>query len=170
MKTHFAFICFLLLINTAFSQDHFKFDSTLSPIAVKRTLPPKKWSFNAFQGVSAGITSFGNNRANILSIQAGLQVNRMITNNLFAFGAVSVAPSYMNFNRSFLNTDFSKTGRNGFRTANVGLNPGAEIGLGYTNDARTFSISGSIGVRQNAYYPGGYFMPYRNYNQQSVFR
>lgn len=106
------------------------------------------------------VVGFNDGRTGFYSVQAGVQATRMLNNNVFAFGAVSIAPTYMNFNRSFVNTDFSKTGLNSFQRGNLGLNPRAEVGLGYTNDARTFSISGSISVQQSNYGLGnGYFIP-----------
>ena len=166
MKKMFTLICSVLMLNTGFSQSINVPDSTLSLQTRLGNKPlAKKWSFNTFQGFSAGVGIGNGMRTSFYGIQAGIQVNRLLSNNVFAFGAASIAPTYMNFNRSFINSDFSKTGYGNFRPANLGLNPRLEMGLGYTNDARTFSISGSISVQQNNYGYGNGFLPYQNLNQ-----
>jgi hypothetical protein len=77
---------------------------------------------------------------------------------VFAFAGASLAPSYINFNRTFLNTDFAKnTSNNFFRGNRAALFSRAELGIGFTNDERTFQISGSIGIsRDNS---NNYYMP-----------
>jgi hypothetical protein len=54
---------------------------------------------------------------------------------------------------------------------NFDINPAVYMGLMYTNDERTFSISGSIGVSRSSYngyspwYSPGNTPTIRNYNQ-----
>jgi hypothetical protein len=79
-------------------------------------------------------------------------VNRRINDNISAFAGVSVAPAYINFNRSFMSGNFKGSQQNNpFQTGNFGMFSRAELGLQYTNDEKTFSISGSIGVGTGSY-------------------
>ncbi|TDH23353.1 hypothetical protein EXU57_17940 [Segetibacter sp. 3557_3] len=158
MKYVVVLIC-LFIGQLSYAQDVIPEESTYHSLNPEKSIKTKKWSFNTFQGFSAGFSR----GFSTYSAPMGVQLSRALNNNVFAFGAVSIAPTYMNFNRSFLTTDFSKGGNNNFfRTGNLGVNPRAELGLGYTNDARTFSISGSIGIEQSSYgYPFGGFLPYQ---------
>lgn len=119
------------------------------------SFPKKKWSFNSYKAVSTGFTAFNGGHATFFSVPIGAQLTRQINNNVFAFGRISVAPTYINFNRSFLNTDFSKAASNNFfRTNRAAIYSRAELGIGFTNDERTFQVSGSIGISRdnNSYY------------------
>jgi hypothetical protein len=79
-----------------------------------------------------------------------LQLNRRLNNNLYAFAGVSAAPAYINFNRAFLSPGIDKLNpANGFKSNGFGLYSRADLGLMYINDARTFSISGSVGVERS---------------------
>lgn len=118
------------------------------------SIPIKKWSFNTFSGLSTGFSFWKGGYASSVSVPIGLQLTRSLNNNLFAFGAVSVAPSYINFNQSFIHSDFSKIPGNSssfMRNNNLGLYSRAELGLGYINDERTFQISASFGIEKNNY-------------------
>jgi hypothetical protein len=125
----------------------------------------KKWSFSKYTGISTSFTFFKGGNATVVSAPIGLQLNRRLNNNLYAFAGVSVAPSYINFNQSFMTSDFSKTGQNSpfFKSANLGIYSRAELGLQYVNDEKTFSISGSIGVERSSY-------PMPVYNQMNNTR
>ena len=76
-----------------------------------------------------------------------------MNNNLYAFAAVTVAPSYMNFTNTFLNTNVSKLNQPGgiYKTNAFGAYASANIGLMYVNADKTFSISGSIGIERSSY-------------------
>jgi len=114
----------------------------------------KKWSVTAYSGVSAGYTFFNGGGASVVSAPMGLQLNRRLNENLYAFAGVSLAPAYINFNHSFLTTDPAKGyPANGLFKYNNGLGvySRAELGLMYVNDAKTFSVSGSIGVQRSSY-------------------
>lgn len=109
-----------------------------------------KWSVSKYVGFTASYGTLGS----FVSTPIGLQLNRKLTDNLYAFAGVSVAPTYFQFNRAFL------PAKNGFMNANnYGIVPAAEMGLMYINNDRTFSISGSIGVSRyyNTYSP--FFAP-----------
>ena len=77
----------------------------------------------------------------------------MLNNNMYAFAGVEIAPAYINFNQRFMNADLSKGGfSNSFLANNPNrftINPAAYFGVGYTNDARTFSIEGRFGIESS---------------------
>lgn len=124
----------------------------------------RKWSLHKFSGISTSFIGWKGGYAAVLSAPIGLQLNRAINNNVFAFAGVSVAPSYVNFHQAFMSTDVNKSlpgnsylrGTNSFR-----LYPRAEVGLSYTNDERTFQISGRLSVERNQYRMP-LFIPYNN--------
>jgi hypothetical protein len=115
----------------------------------------KKWFLTKFAGISTGFVVFKGGSGSFLSAPVGVQLNRQLTNNVYAFANVSVAPTYFNFNSSFYQPGIGKS--NGFMNPNkFEINPAAQIGLMYINPERTFSISGSIGVSRSNYYGGAY--------------
>jgi len=113
----------------------------------------KKWSFSKYSVLSASYTFFKGGSASVIAAPIGLQVNRRLTNNLYAFAGVSVAPAFINFNNVLLPSYFNKTGTNNsfLHANNFGMYSRAELGLMYVNPERTFSISGSIGVERSSY-------------------
>lgn len=116
----------------------------------------KKWFVTKYAGISSGFVAFNGGSGTFLSAPVGLQLNRQLTNNTYAFAGVSVAPSFFHFNSAFFQPAGNK--QNGFMNANnFSVNPAAYIGLMYVNDEKTFSISGSIGVSRNNY---NYYSPY----------
>jgi hypothetical protein len=125
----------------------------------------KKWSFSTYSSISTSFTFFNGGSATIFAAPVGLQLNRRLNNNLYAFAGISVAPAYVNFNRSFLSSDVNKMNQNSsfFRSNRFGMYSRAEMGLMYINDARTFSISGSIGIERSSpifpYQPGNTARP-----------
>jgi hypothetical protein len=132
----------------------------------------KKWFVTKYAGISTGFIAFKGGSGTFLSAPVGLQINRQLTNNVFAFAGVSATPTFFHGNSAFYQPGVNKTNR--FMNANANnfdINPAVYMGLMYTNDERTFSISGSIGVSRssyNAYSP--YYSPantptIRNYNQ-----
>ena len=72
--------------------------------------PNKKWSLSKYSGVSTSFNFFRGGNATVIAAPLGLQVNRRLNNNLYAFAGVSVAPAYINFNNSFLIANGNKTG------------------------------------------------------------
>jgi len=132
----------------------------------------KKWSVSKYGGISAGFLFSRGMSANFVAAPVGLQLNRRLTNNLYAFTGVSVAPTYFNFNSPFINPTVGKNypGSMFGNSYQFAMGTRAELGLMYMNDQRTFSISGSVGVQRNSYpfYPVGsarqqpkYVMPSR---------
>ena len=63
-------------------------DSTSSP----------KWFFSSYKAISTSISFFRGGNATIFSMPVGLQLNRRLNNNWYAFANVTVAPSYVNYN------------------------------------------------------------------------
>jgi hypothetical protein len=129
-------------------------------IPLQDSLSKKKWSFSKYTGLSASYSFFKGGSASVIAAPISFQVNRQLTNNLYAFAGVSVAPAFINFNsNTFLSSDFSKANpNNSFLHSNsFGMYSRAELGLMYVNPERTFSISGSIGVERSSspvfYYP-----------------
>jgi len=112
-----------------------------------------KWSVTPYAGVSTSWLFLNRGNATIFSAPMGLQVNRRLNNNLYAFAGVAAAPAYFNFNRSAINADANKNflAAPRFNTNGFGISSRIEAGLMYVNDDKTFSISGSIGIERNNY-------------------
>jgi hypothetical protein len=101
------------------------------------------WQVRTFASLSAGYMFFKGGGMSYVSAPIGVIAFRPLTNNFTAFGSVSAAPVIFNFS--------SFPGNNVNRPYTVGVNARVEGGLIYTNDARTFSISGSVGVERGSY-------------------
>jgi hypothetical protein len=130
----------------------------------------KKWFVTKYAGISSGFVAFNGGSGTFLSAPVGIQLNRQLTNNVYAFAGVSAAPTFFNFNSAFYQPGISKN--SGFMKANnFDINPAVYMGLMYMNPEKTFSISGSIGVSRtnyNSYSP--FYTPanspaLRNYKQ-----
>lgn len=110
----------------------------------------KKWFVTKYAGISTGFVAFRGGSGTFLSAPVGLQLNRQLTNNVYAFAGVSVAPSLFHYNGAFYQPGINKN--NSFMNANnFGVYSAAHMGLMYINNERTFSISGSIGVGRSSY-------------------
>lgn len=122
----------------------------------------KKWSFSKYGGLSTSFFFANGRSTNLIYAPIGLQLNRRLTNNLYAFAGISAAPAFVSFNRSFINNDATKSFQNTspFKTGSLGLYSRAELGLMYVNDEKTFSISGSIGIERSSYPALRYDQPY----------
>ena len=135
----------------------------------------RKWFISKYAGITAGYSFFKGGNASVIAAPLSLQLNRRLNNNLYAFAGVSAAPSYISFSNAFLNTDLNKvnTNNNFFKTGNIGMYSSASLGLMYINDAKTFSISGSISIEQNNY-PVYYYKPVNtttpNNNNKASYR
>ena len=123
----------------------------------------QKWFVSAWGGMAAGQTFF-NGTNTVFFPAGGLQVNRRLNNNLYAFAGVETAPVFFNFNRSFSGANQQKNfmAMSGFNANGLGIYTGVQAGLMWVNDEKTFSISGSIGVGQS-YYPN-----YRSYPATTI--
>ena len=140
----------------------------LNPSHIHDSLSTPKWFFSSYRGVSTSVSFFNGGNASIFSAPIGLQLNRRLNNNWYAFATVTVAPSYVSINPSYL-TGFSKNFNNhSFKQNSFGLYAAASLGLMYVNDAKTFSISGSISAEKNVY-PMFPYYPVNHSNQNPAF-
>lgn len=134
-----------------------EFPNTLNALG-DSTTQRKKWSLYKYGGISASYGFMNSGSYSAFSAPIGLQLNRRITNNVYAFAGISAAPAFFNFNQSFSNSSIYKNamGGSGINANAFGMYTKFEAGLMYVNDARTFSISGSIGVSKTnfPYYTG----------------
>ena len=108
----------------------------------------QKWQVKPFASLNAGYIWY-NGGISYISAPVGLALLHPLSNNVTAFGAVSAVPTFFSVN-SFANSAHGFPGSNFSRTG-LGVNGRVEAGLMYTNDDKTFSISGSIGVERAAY-------------------
>jgi len=113
----------------------------------------QKWYFTKYAAISTGAVFFNGGGGTFLSAPVGLQLNHPINNNLIAFAGIAAAPTFLNYNSLYTDPVFNKSYPGGYMTNpyGFGLNSRVDIGLMYINDARTFSISGSIGVERGTY-------------------
>lgn len=110
-----------------------------------------KWFFSSYRGLSTSVSFFRGGNATVFSVPMGLQLSRRINNNLYAFANVTVVPSYININPSYLSVLNKSFNNSPFNQNSLGLYPAASLGLMYMNDAKTFFISGSISAEKSIY-------------------
>jgi len=113
----------------------------------------RKWYFTNYAAISTGAVFFNGGGGTFLSAPVGLQLNHPINNNLIAFAGISAAPTFFNYNSLYTDPVFNKSypGSIISNPYGFGMNSRVDIGLMYINDARTFSISGSIGIDRGTY-------------------
>jgi hypothetical protein len=113
----------------------------------------QKWYFSQYAGISAGTSFFNGGSVTFLSVPVTFQLNHPLNNNLIAFAGISAGPSVYSFSRSFMDPvrNQSYPGGSWSNGYGFGMNTSVQMGLMYTNDAKTFSISGSIGVERGSY-------------------
>ena len=146
---------------SAFMQDRYMSPSLYS--AYPADSSSKKWFLTRYSAISTTYSFFKGGGAMVVAAPIGLQLNRRLNNNLYAFANATVAPAYINFNRAFIGNGLNKgVPNNGlFKSSGMAMYSSASLGLQYVNDERTFSVSGSIGV-QRSNYP---FLPYYRAHQ-----
>jgi hypothetical protein len=110
----------------------------------------KKWFVTKYTGVSTGFVAFKGGSSSFLSVPLALQVTRQLTNNLYAFGGVSMTPYVFRYNNVPFQPVINKH-NSLMQTNNFAAYSDAKIGVMYINNERTFSISGSIGVSKSSY-------------------
>lgn len=111
-----------------------------------------KWFVTKYTGISTGFMAFKGGSSTFFSAPMALQLNRQLTNNLFAFGNISATPTLFQSNNLFYQTSTSKTGYGPMQTRSFGIYPAAQVGVMYISNDKTFSISGSVSVsRSNSY-------------------
>ena len=114
-----------------------------------------------YASFSAGFV-FLNGGISYVSAPLGVAVVRPLNNNLAAFSSLSVAPTFFSMSRLYSTPAASLP----FSGNEFGFSTRLEGGLMYTNDARTFSISGSVSVERGSYpvyAPATPPKSYRNY-------
>jgi hypothetical protein len=114
------------------------------------TDPKQKWALQPYASFSTGYMFSKAGGASYFSAPIGLQLTRKLNDNFYAFAGASIAPTYMNFNgASFMHGAMGMNPGMGYYNPNgLNLYQRAELGLMYVNDAKTFSISGSISVQR----------------------
>jgi hypothetical protein len=120
---------------------------------VNDNLQNRKWYFSKYAGISAGFGYFYGGGGSYVAVPVGVQLNHPLNKNLTAFAGISAAPAFFSFNSAFVNPTASKYYPGSYlpNTYSFGMSSRVEMGLMYTNDEKTFSISGSIGVERNSY-------------------
>ena len=115
--------------------------------------PNKKWFISKSIGISTSVGFYNGGNATIMAVPVGIQINRRLTNNWYAFAGVAAAPAYTNFNHSFLSANTNKpfANNNYLQSNRLNMYSRAEMGLMYINDQKTFSISGSISIERSSY-------------------
>ncbi len=117
-----------------------------------------KWQLKPSAGLSAGYI-FYNGGISYVSAPLAVTLYHPLTRNITAFGGVYAAPTFFGVSSLYgtqpVNGNFS--GKPFPQSYGLGINAGIQAGLMYTNDAHTFSISGSVMVQQGGgvpvYYP-----------------
>jgi hypothetical protein len=112
-------------------------------------LTNEKWQLIPSAGLSAGYVYANHSGVSYLTAPLSLTLYHPLTPNVTAFGGVYAAPTVFSGNlyapspyNQFSGADF---------TRGLGINAGIMGGLMYTNDAHTFSISGSVHVERGSY-------------------
>jgi hypothetical protein len=116
--------------------------------------PNQKWQIRPYASLSAGYIFLNGGGTSYLAAQTGIALVHPLTKNVSAFAGVSASPVLFSINSLYTSPAMNST--NGFsRPYNLGLNTGIQAGLIYTNDDKTFSISGSVGIERgsNPLYP-----------------
>ena len=113
----------------------------------------QKWYFTKYAAISTGAVFYNGGGGTFLSAPVGLQLNHPLNNNFVAFAGISAAPTFFNYNSLYTGPVFNKSYPGNYMSNpyGFGMNSRVDIGLMYINDARTFSISGSIGVERGTY-------------------
>jgi hypothetical protein len=112
----------------------------------------QKWQLRPYTALSAGYTFF-NGGVSWLSAPLGLNLYHPLTSNVTAFAGVSAAPTFFSVG-SLYSAPFGNPAYPGYSFSSgygLGINAAVQGGLIYTNDARTFSISGSVIMQRGSY-------------------
>jgi len=110
------------------------------------------WQLRPFASLSAGYI-FLNGGISYVSAPVGVALFHPLTTNWTAYGAATVTPIGFSFNRlaTFPATDPPYRGYPFGGGYGLGLTTGIQGGLIYTNDDKTFSISGSMRFERSTY-------------------
>lgn len=112
----------------------------------------QKWFLGKYAGLSSGFGFFNGSSFTTLSVPLALQLNHPLNDNMVAFAGISVAPTFFGIRQTVASPSLMKAYPGGafINTYDFGVNTRLEMGLMYINDAKTFSISGSIGVESSS--------------------
>jgi len=129
-----------------------------------------KWQLKPFAGLTAGYMYFGGGSMSYVSAPVGLALLRPLNTNWTAYGAATLTPTFFNIN-SFSTLPAGDPNYRGYPFPGgygMALTPGIQGGLIYTNDAKTFSISGHVRFERNSYpiYPVEQRLPAQNFSHQ----
>lgn len=124
----------------------------VNDIHTRDSLSNHKWFLSKYSGISTGVSFFNGANAAFLSAPIGLQLNRRLNNNFYAFANIAVAPAITRFNSSHITKNINNTFQgNTLMYNNFNVYPSTSLGVMYINDAKTFSISGSISAERSSY-------------------
>ena len=163
MKVLFLVLMTALIFESVSAQNFIPGSLVMNPyqnsfyhsLPAKDSLSKSKWSINKYSGIQTSFIGWKGGSATTFSMPLGLQLNRKLSEHVYAFAGLQVAPAYVNFNRAFMQSNLtnSKPGFNSlmYQPNGFGMYGRAEMGLMYTNDERTFQVSGSFGVERRQF-------------------
>jgi hypothetical protein len=121
------------------------------PLTLTSTDPTQKWQLRPYASLQAGYTFF-HGGISYLSVPAGVALLHPLNKNFSAFAGISAAPVAFSIARLYTDPAVNASNPGNFsRPYGLGLNAGVQAGLIYTNDAKTFSISGSVQLERGSY-------------------
>jgi len=134
------------------------FSPAFTPLPSIITFPsynshPYRWQLKPFASVSAGYLFYNGGSASYLSAPVGLALIRPLNPNWTVFGAATVSPVAVQGSRLWTSpiNDPTYHGSPFSSGYNLGINTGIQGGLMYTNQDKTFSISGSVHLERSSY-------------------
>lgn len=107
----------------------------------------RRLQLRPYASIDAGVI-VSNGASTFISAPMGLMLARPLNNNWAAFASASVAPTVFSMNRLYNDPTRSPFAPNRY---GVNVNAAVQAGLIYTNDAKTFSISGSVILERGSY-------------------
>ena len=84
-------------------KDHYNYQKVVAVDSnqINYNYSGKKWFVNKYIGVSSSVGFFNGGNVTVFSAPVGLQLNRKLNSNWYAFAGISATPAYINFNHSF---------------------------------------------------------------------
>lgn len=110
----------------------------------------RNWELKPYAGLQAGYAFF-NGGVSYLSVPAGIALFHPLNKNFSAFVGISAAPVAFSMSRLYTDPAEMTSYPGNYSRYGLGLNAGVQAGLIYTNDAKTFSISGSVELERGSY-------------------
>ncbi|HVU98359.1 MAG TPA: hypothetical protein VHE34_24210 [Puia sp.] len=110
-----------------------------------------KWQLRPAAGLSAGYIFFNHGGASYITAPLSLTLYHPLTPNVTAFAGLVAAPTILSAGSLYAPSPFNQPFSGNDFTRSLGINAGIQGGLMYTNDAHTFSISGSIYMERGSY-------------------